>query len=719
MSASVLDYSDIYQEIRGALHEGRLRLNNNNVVFKNIKTGKVETIPLSDIESVVWRRVARGYELKLELTDGRSCKYDGFKEAEFEKINKHVKNNYNVTIEQQDMSAKGWNWGDTTFNGYELQFDVDSKRAFEIPLQNVSQCTPGKNEVSLEFHQNDDAELSLMEMRFFVPPSQNDETDTVQVFSDNVISKADVLQAKGNAICTFQDLQCLTPRGRYDIRMYPKFVQLHGKTFDYKITYTSILRLFLLPHRDQRQIFFVVSLDPPVRQGQTRYHFLVLLFYKEDEMSVEMTLSEREIEEKFGDRLQKDMSGPIYEVVSRVMKNLVQRKITVPGSFKGPNSDQSIMCTYKASSGFLFPLERGFMYVHKPPIHVRFDEIAFVNFARGSATSSRSFDFEIETRSQTAYVFSNIEKNCYPALFDFVSQKKLKIKNIGKGVDGGGNIDIMANSDSEDEQHDAYLERMKQEAADRDEDDGGGDSDEGSEEDEDFNPGAEPDEVADEYDSDVRNTSSDENDEKGSDNDEEEKKPKKKKKEKSATKRSSSKKEGKKKKDPNAPKRPSSAYMQWLSDNRSKIKKENPELSMTEIAKHAGKLWKDVSDAEKKSYNEKYEKDKIRYKEEMKKYEAAGGSRHISPIKKQKKSSPKGSSKTLKSPKKSQPGGFKSKEFIQDSGSSSSDSDNDKPKAKIAKKESSPEPQASGSEEESAQESEAESTPASSEQDSD
>jgi len=49
-------------------------------------------------------------------------------------------------------------------------------------------------------------------------------------------------------------------RGRYDIRMYPKFIQLHGKTFDYKITYTSILRLFLLPHKDQRQIFFVVSL---------------------------------------------------------------------------------------------------------------------------------------------------------------------------------------------------------------------------------------------------------------------------------------------------------------------------------------------------------------------------------------------------------------------------------------------------------------------------
>lgn len=50
-----------------------------------------------------------------------------------------------------------------------------------------------------------------------------------------------------------------TNRGRYDIKIYPTFLQLHGKTFDYKIAFTSILRLFLLPHRDGRQMFFVVS----------------------------------------------------------------------------------------------------------------------------------------------------------------------------------------------------------------------------------------------------------------------------------------------------------------------------------------------------------------------------------------------------------------------------------------------------------------------------
>ena len=42
-----------------------------------------------------------------------------------------------------------------------------------------------------------------------------------------------------------------------------------------------------------------------------------------------------EVEERFGGKLQKTMSGSMYEVVSRVFKHLVQRKITVPGSYRG------------------------------------------------------------------------------------------------------------------------------------------------------------------------------------------------------------------------------------------------------------------------------------------------------------------------------------------------------------------------------------------------
>lgn len=61
-----------------------------------------------------------------------------------------------------------------SYSGSVLTFDIAKKMGFEIPLVNVSHCTTIKNEVTLEFHQNDDAPVSLMELRFYVPSDTTD-----------------------------------------------------------------------------------------------------------------------------------------------------------------------------------------------------------------------------------------------------------------------------------------------------------------------------------------------------------------------------------------------------------------------------------------------------------------------------------------------------------------------------------------------------------------
>uniref|UniRef100_A0A672QFT7 FACT complex subunit SSRP1 n=1 Tax=Sinocyclocheilus grahami TaxID=75366 RepID=A0A672QFT7_SINGR len=462
-----LEFNEIYQEVKGTWNDGRLRFSKQTVVYKNSKTGKVDSIPVPELTQAQWRRVCLGHGIKLCTSTGNIYKYDGFKDTDLEKISEYFKANYKVDLIEKDMCVKGWNWGTAKFNGPLLSFEVNESSAFEIPLASVSQCATGKNEVTMEFHQNDDTEVSLMEVRFYVPPTTGDEgSDPVEAFAQNILSKADVIQATGDAVCIFRELQCLTPRGRYDIRIYPTFLHLHGKTFDYKIPYTTVLRLFLLPHKDQRQMFFVISLDPPIKQGQTRYHFLILLFSKEEEISLTLNMNEDEVERRFEGKLHKNMSGSLYEMVSRVMKALVNRKITVPGNFQGHSGAQCITCSYKASSGLLYPLERGFIYVHKPPVHLRFEEISCVNFARGT-TTTRSFDFEIETKQGNQYTFSSIEREEYGKLFDFVNAKKLSIKNRGfkEGMKRNDNM----YSDSDDDQHDAYLERMKEEGKIREE----------------------------------------------------------------------------------------------------------------------------------------------------------------------------------------------------------------------------------------------------------
>lgn len=232
-------------------------------------------------------------------------------------------------------------------------------------------------------------------------------------------------------------------------------------------------------------MFFVVSMDPPIKQGQTRYPFLIIQFGKDDDIDVKLNLSEEELKEKYEGKITQEMDGPIYEIVSRLMKAVVGRRITVPGTFRSHAGMSCITCSYRAGSGMLYPLERGFIFVHKPPVHIRFDEISSVNFARvaGGGGSSRSFDFEVETKSGS-YVFSSIEKEEYGRLFDFVSGKHLRIKNTGKASSKQYKDELMPGSDED--SHDAYLEQMKAEGAEKYEESESSED----ESDESFNPGS-------------------------------------------------------------------------------------------------------------------------------------------------------------------------------------------------------------------------------------
>jgi structure-specific recognition protein 1 len=161
----------------------------------------------------------------------------------------------------------------------------------------------------------------LNEMRFHIPGSDlAGSDDPVDAFKDQVMKKASVVTTGGDAIAIFREIHCLSPRGRYDIKVFPTFFHLHGKTFDYKISLSSVMRLFLLPHKDQRQMHFGVNVDPPIKQGQTRYHYLIFNFKMDDEEEIELPFTEEELQEKYDGKLEKEVRGPTYKVISKILK---------------------------------------------------------------------------------------------------------------------------------------------------------------------------------------------------------------------------------------------------------------------------------------------------------------------------------------------------------------------------------------------------------------
>lgn len=77
----------------------------------------------------------------------------------------------------------------------------------------------------------------------------------------------------------------------------------------------------------------------------------------------------------------------------------------------------------------------------------------------------------------------------------------------------------------------------------------------------------------------------------------------------------------KKTKDPNAPKRPMTAYMWYATEHREEVRKAHPDAKFGDVGKLIGEQWRALSEKDKKKYEERAGKDKERYEEEKSKYQ--------------------------------------------------------------------------------------------------
>lgn len=76
------------------------------------------------------------------------------------------------------------------------------------------------------------------------------------------------------------------------------------QTQDFKIRYTSIGRLFILPKSSTPHTLVVIGLDPPIRKGQTYYSYLLCQFENGDDITETLDISDEDLEKK-----NKEVSG--------------------------------------------------------------------------------------------------------------------------------------------------------------------------------------------------------------------------------------------------------------------------------------------------------------------------------------------------------------------------------------------------------------------------
>ena len=395
------------------------------------------------------RRVQTGGERRLARRTHHLAK----SAQDFDRAAKLFKVWYGINLDNREHALRGWNWGKAEFGKAELTFNVANRPAFEVPYTEVSNTNlAGKNEVAVDFSLPPDGEAGangslggarfrgkksagardqLVEMRFYIPGNASkkeknedgedisgaedgEEMNAANLFYETLMDKAEIGEVAGDTFATFLDILHLTPRGRFDIDMYESSFRLRGKTYDYKIQFDSVKKFMVLPKPDDMHTLITIGLDPPLRQGQTRYPFLVMQFKRDEEVNLDLNMKEDLLEAKYKDKLQSHYEAPIAVVVSDIFRGLSGKRITRPSrDFVSHHEQSGVKCSIKANEGHLYCLDKAFMFIPKPATYIAMDNIASVTMSRvgGAMAASRTFDITFTMKGGMAeHQFSNINR---------------------------------------------------------------------------------------------------------------------------------------------------------------------------------------------------------------------------------------------------------------------------------------------------------------------
>ena len=381
---------------------------------------------------------------------------------------------------KKDLFIRGLNWGDLKTTEEDIIFSHKSKHWFAMPINTISniQHISNKNEVALEITQDEqNSESNLCELRLFVPdkdfknnkknknpdensqkPEENKESDNdeenkedddensntnniidigeksrAEIIKDEIVKKAKI-GSVSNSIAHIQDIQMITPRGKFDLYFTKNYLKIHGPSFNYQILNKNITKIFLLPKIDKHNHIFVLQLKAYVTQGNTQYPYIIFQIPSDEESSINLNFGEdSSLREKF-ETLEDNnnaIEGKSLDIIAQLFNALIGVGVIIPSQNFTFNTGPYIKCSYKVNEGVLYPLEKSLLFVHKPVLYILHKDIAKINFARlqESAGQQRTFDIIVKTYKDS-YKFSGVDKNEMMSLKKYFEGKKLKINIV-------------------------------------------------------------------------------------------------------------------------------------------------------------------------------------------------------------------------------------------------------------------------------------------------
>jgi len=413
--------------------EWRDRNNSNNKI----------TINASEIKNVEWLNIDKKKKLmKITFSDKSKpwIRFIGFGNEDEIEIDKICKKNLGKGLNPKMVNLSGQSWGKFVLRGQDMVCRTENKHIiFTVPYSSISQSViQARNEISLEYktlgNNNRGNRDELCEMRIFIP--DDEEGAAYEEFHETLMKKAKLENDKAQIIAWFKNIIFRVPRGNKEIYFYPQHFLFRTDTFAYRIKYTQIKRLFVFEQPGEK-VAFLVHLSPGIRQGYQTYGYLIMEFPENEICSTKINATSEQLKTEYASKdgkqiLNKDMSGPTYDVLSRVFMALSKIKIIAARKFKSSEGFKCISCSFGANQGLLYPLEKSIFFIWKPVSYIRHADIAHIDFLRMEQSHTiKMFDLQLKLKKkEQPLTFTGIDRAEYENLIKyFLNKPNLNVLN--------------------------------------------------------------------------------------------------------------------------------------------------------------------------------------------------------------------------------------------------------------------------------------------------
>lgn len=172
---------------------------------------------------------------------------------------------------------------------------------------------------------------------------------------------------------------------------------------------------------------YLFILRKPLFEGRKIHNFIAMNFDVDSKAKVKIDLKEEEIKEKYAD-------SP-FDQLSQLFNNLGINKIIVPSDdFKSSEGANAIICSVKAAVevGYLYPLQSSLVFIFKPVMYIRLNNLRHVEFCRIGVGAKKTFDLTLTTiKGDQNVTFFSIEKCEQKALSEYFKRYDIKVRAAG------------------------------------------------------------------------------------------------------------------------------------------------------------------------------------------------------------------------------------------------------------------------------------------------